>query len=316
MEVEKTSITSSKFLCEICDFKCSKKGDFSRHLTTDKHKKMQNGSILEVKEENKTPDLIDLDKHLNFKCECGKSFKTHSGMWKHKKRCKKEETEIDEEQDNMMLSLMLEVVKSNSDFKNLLVEQNKQMMETFQEVCKNGINNNINSHNNINSNNKAFNLQFFLNETCKDAMNIGDFVNSIKFDLADYEKIGELGFIEGMSDIIIRNIKMLDVTMRPVHNMDSKRETVYLKDQGVWEKSSDDDNKKLRKSIKKMTHTNFKNINLFKDKYPGCMGCDSKYGEMFFKYQKEACGGTHDDYYNETKIITKLAKEITVDKKM
>ena len=153
------------------------------------------------------------------------------------------------------------------------------------ELTKNGINN-TNSHNNTtNSHNKAFNLQFFLNETCNDAMNIMDFVDSIKLQLSDLEKVGELGYVEGISNIITNNLKAIDITKRPVHCTDKKRETIYIKDEGQWEK--EDDNKtKIKKAINKIAHKNIKLINEFREKYPECRKSDSHLSDKYNKIPK------------------------------
>jgi hypothetical protein len=220
---------------------------------------------------------------------------------------------------------VLDVVKSNSEFKNLIIEQNSKFFEQNDEfkhliadqnnkiidVCKNN-----NSIVNVNSNNKAFNLQFFLNETCKDAMNISEFVDSLTLQLSDLENVGKLGFVEGMSNIIIENMKLLDISKRPIHCMDTKREVMYLKDQNTWEKTSDDDNKKIRRAIKQIATKNVKNLRLFKEKHPDCINYNSKYSDQYLKLQTESCGGKHPDYENESKIIKRLAKVMAVDKSL
>ena len=142
--------------------------------------------------------------------------------------------------DNVLITLVTEVVKSNNEIKlqNMeLQKQNQEMQKQILDVCKNGIINN--SVTQVNSHNKTFNLNVFLNEDCKDAMNITDFVDSIKFQLADLEHMGKVGYVEGLSNIFIKNLKALDVTKRPVHCTDQKRETIYIKDDGVWTKEID-----------------------------------------------------------------------------
>ena len=187
------------------------------------------------------------------------------------------------------------------------------MQKQLLDVCKNGIINN--SNNNINSNNKTFNLQVFLNEDCKDAMNITDFVNSINLQLSDLESVGKLGYVEGISNIIIKNLSAMDVTKRPVHCTDPKRETIYIKDGDVWEKD-DDDNKKLRKMIRSVAFRNCKNTRLFKEKYPDCTKYDSKYSDIYNKIIVEVMGGgpKSNDIENQNKIMKKIAKVMTIDK--
>jgi hypothetical protein len=155
----------------------------------------------------------------------------------------------------------------------------------------------------------------FLNEDCKDAMNITDFVNSINLQLCDLEHVGKVGYVEGISNIIIKNLKALDVTKRPVHCTDPKRETIYIKDGDVWEKD-EDDNKKLRKMIKSVAFRNCKNTRLFKEKYPDCMKSESRYSDIYNKIIIEVMGGTSatNDIENQNKIMRKIAKEMTIDK--
>jgi hypothetical protein len=189
----------------------------------------------------------------------------------------------------------------------MIIEQNKQMIEMSK-------NNSIPNNNNINSHNKTFNLQLFLNETCKDAMNIMDFVDSIKLQLSDLESVGKLGYIEGISKIIVSNLNLLDETKRPVHCADSKREVMYVKDDNKWEKESADKTK-LRNAIKRVTQHNTKLLKEFRIKYPGCDKSDSKYSTKYDKLTLEAFGGKGDDYEGkENKIIRNIAKNVIIDK--
>ena len=167
---------------------------------------------------------------------------------------------------------------------------------------------------NNNSNNKTFNLNVFLNEQCKDAMNIMEFVESVKIQFADLESVGKLGFVEGISSIIVKNLKAMDIHKRPVHCSDSKREVMYIKDEDKWEKENDDKNK-LRKAIKHIAQKNSKMIPEFKSKYPDCVYSDSNKSDQYNKLVIEAMGGKGDnDSEKENKIIKKLAKELLIDK--
>jgi hypothetical protein len=251
-----------------------------------------------------------------FQCQCGKTYNYLSGLCKHKKNCKGiEETEIYQELYKPTDSnLIIQLIKQNQEFKELLVEQNTKLVDTItQSIKNNSITNNNNNH--VNSHNKTFNLNVFLNEDCKDAMNISDFVDSIKFQLADLEHMGRVGYVEGLSNIIIKNMNALDVTKRPLHCTDEKRETIYIKDAGVWIKE-DEDNKNVRKLIKKVAFRNSKNIRLFKEKHPDCITSESKYSDTYSKIVIEAMGGGSkcNDYDSENKIIKKLTKMITIDK--
>jgi hypothetical protein len=195
-----------------------------------------------------------------------------------------------------------------------LIQQNNELQKQMLEVIKNGTCNTNISNSNNNSNNKTFNLQFFLNETCKDAMNIMDFVDSIKIQLADIESIGQLGFVNGMSKLIIKNLKALDENMRPVHCSDPKRESLYVKDANVWEKE-DPENKKMKKAIKYISHKNICAIPEWKSKYPDCIYSDSKKSNQYNHIVIESMGGPGDnDMEKADKIVKKIAKEVTIDK--
>jgi hypothetical protein len=191
-----------------------------------------------------------------------------------------------------------------------LVEQNSELLE----VIKNGTHNTSHSHNNTNSHNKTFNLQFFLNETCKDAMNIMDFVDSIKLQLPDLEKLGEIGYVEGISSIITSNLKALDITQRPIHCTDKKREVLYIKDEDKWEKEDDQKNK-LRKAIKRVAGKNQRLIPKFKEAHPDCIKAASRFSDQYNKMIIESMGGSGDnDLEKEDKIIKKITKEVVIDK--
>jgi hypothetical protein len=198
--------------------------------------------------------------------------------------------------------MVMELMKSNTELQ-------KQMLD----VCKNN-NTVIHNSNNSNNNNKTFNLQFFLNETCKDAMNIMDFVDSIKLQLSDLERVGEIGYVEGISNIINSNLKALDVTQRPIHCTDKKRETLYIKDEDKWEKENEDKSK-IRKAIKQISHKNSKMISMFKEAHPDCNKSVSKYSDQYNKIIIEAMGGPGDnDNEKEDKIIKNITKEVTIEK--
>ena len=277
------------FSCEICDFKCCKKSDFSRHVLTLKHKNAIKCYNIASKTANYTAEI--------FLCDCGKEFKHQPSLSRHKKKCQSSKD------DSSLTTLVLELVKSNTELQQQMIE-----------VCKNGTTTNNNINNTNNSHNKTFNLQVFLNETCKDAMNIMDFVDSIKFQLSDLESVGELGYINGLSKIIIRNLKALDENMRPVHCSDLKREKLYVKDAGKWEKECAN-NKILKNAIKYIAHKNVKMIPAFREKYPDCVYSDSRKSDQYNRLIIEAMGGDgNDEDLKSSKIITKIAKEVVIDK--
>jgi hypothetical protein len=324
MEDKKTPKNAKKFLCELCDFRCSKQSEWDRHLSTRKHKKETNGL--------QNDDIFAPKNAEPFMCSCGKIYKHRQGLWKHTKIClsvsdnvKKDSEKSTEDSilDNPTKELILLLVKENSELKNMMIEQQNKMFEQQNkmveqqnivlEIAKNGIHNITNNTTNTNSHNKAFNLNFFLNETCKDAMNIMDFVDSIKLQLTDLEKVGELGYVEGISNIIVKNLKELDVTQRPVHCTDKKRETIYVKEEDKWEK--DNENKKMHKMVRKVQDKNFKMIQKFKEKYPDYNRASSKHSDVYNNIIIESMGGKGDnDYEKEERIIKIVSKEVVVEK--
>jgi hypothetical protein len=287
--------SSKKFHCILCDYYASRKSQFTRHLQTQKHEWQQKST----NSNQKVPKSSEF-----FECKCGKIYKDRTGLWRHKKKCNiEEQPEIEENIINETIF--------DKDLIMMLVKQNSELLE----VIKNGTHNTNNSHNtntNTNSNNKTFNLQFFLNETCKDAMNIMDFVNSIQLQLSDLESVGKLGFVEGISNIITTNLKALDITQRPVHCTDKKRETIYIKDENKWEKE-DDQKKKMRKAIKRVASKNLNLLPKFKEAHPDCNKASSKYSDQYNKIIVESCGGSGDnDSEKEDKIIRNIAKNVTI----
>ena len=305
MSNEIISKSSNVFFCKNCDYYTCRESQYERHLTTSKHEIRTNTNKYEVKKFQKVPN------NRQYNCICGKIFKHASSLWNHKKKCRTtHNTEIGESiDDNHNIShkddMIMMLIKENSDFKTMMMEQQTMMME----VIKNG------THNTTNSHNKSFNLQFFLNETCKDAMNITDFVESIQLQLSDLESLGELGYVDGISNIIIKNLLDLDITKRPVHCTDRKREIMYVKEEGKWEK--DHSQQSMHKMVRKVADKNSRLIPKFKAAHPDCIKSTSKYNDQYTKLVIEALGGLGgDDFVKEEKIIRKITKVITVDKDM
>ena len=292
MFTQKSQKSIQNFLCKKCNYFTCKKTDFNKHLLTLKHK---NTDIMLTNVDKNATNVAD----KKFVCECGKEYKHRQSLYVHKKICGSEN--IVENKDNNKLVEYL--MKENLEFKNLILE-----------ALKNCSINNSNNIINTNSNNKSFNLQFFLNETCKDAMNINEFVNSIHLQLSDLEKVGELGYVEGISNIIVKNLNALDVTLRPVHCTDKKRETMYIKDEDKWEK--EDENKaKLHKMVRRVANKNIDLISEFKELYPDWKKSTSKVSDQFNKIIIESMGGAGDnDFEKEDKIIKKIAKQVFIDK--
>ena len=293
----------TKYVCINCDFKCCKKYSWERHIMTLKHSQVTESEPEVTKKGQKG------QKGQQLFCEnCGKDYHSRNGLWKHKQKCNKEEPKQDTtkkltefDKDELIISLL----KQNAE----LIKGQQDMVIKLTE---NGITNTNNSHNtnHTNSHNKAFNLNFFLNETCKNAMNITDFVDSIKLQLNDLMEVGELGYVEGISKIIVKNLNNLDETERPVHCTDKKRETMYVKDQGEWNK--EDDNKShLRKAIIKVADKNIRLLPQFREKYPEYKNAYSKVSD---KYDKMVIEVMTTDTNKEDKIIRNISNITTIDK--
>jgi len=285
------------FVCEKCLFITCNKKDYSRHIVTKKHI-INHSQCFSIEKPQKNP----------YKCICGKIYKENSGLWRHKKVC-----DFDEKNENNN--------NTNPEDKNdklieYLMKENKEIKEMILEIVKNGITNTNNSHNttnntnntNTNSHNKAFNLNFFLNETCKNAMNITDFVDSIKLQLSDLMEVGEIGYVEGISKIIVKNLNNLDETERPIHCTDKKRETMYIKDQGEWAKE-DEKKSRLKKAINKIADKNIRLLPQFREKYPEYKNSLSKTSDIHDKIVVEVME-TDDD--KKEKIIKNISKATTI----
>ena len=305
-EINGNNCLSKKYQCLTCDYFTDRKSNLDNHFKSLRHHKEINGNLLKQKLSS------------DHNCEnCGRVYKTNAGLWKHKKTCNEEfycktinqVQPIQQPGTQITTELVMELIKDNKEMKQIILEQHN----TINNLVKNGINN-INTNTNCMNNNKTFNLQFFLNETCKDAMNITDFVESIKVQLCDIENMGEVGYIEGISNIITSNLKALDVTERPVHCTDKKRETIYIKDDNKWEKE-DDNKSRLRKAIKKIASKNHKLLPAYREKYPGCQYAESKHADKYNKMVIEVLGGEGDnDAEKEDKIIRNISKVATIKK--
>ena len=328
MDTLDTSIeqkTSNRFCCEKCDYITCRKTNYNRHLSTDKHKRIHNVSkMIEFLEQNEQNEQKKV-----FKCICGLSYKFSQGLSKHKKICSyqydKNIIYNNEDDFKSLTNLVLQVVKQNQELVTLNTEltvktseaykQNQALTNKIVEMCGSTTNNTqINNHSNSHNNNKTFNLNMFLNETCKDAMNINEFVDSLQLQLSDLEEVGKLGFVEGISNIIVKNLKALDVHKRPVHCADKKREIIYIKDDNKWEKENEQ-KVRLRKAIKNIAYKNEKLLPKFKELHPGCNFSASKYADQYSKLVIEAFGGSgNNDMEKQDKIIKNIAKEIVIDK--
>jgi hypothetical protein len=307
---------AENFYCQKCDFKCFKMSDWNRHIIRRKHMDDKNDKFFGENDNEKTPNLLKPE----YVCECGRVYKYQSGLSRHKKTldcqykkyCDDESNnKIDESEIKMLTNLVLEVVKQNKELvfqNNETHKQNQELTNKIVEICKAGTTNNTQINN---TNNNTFNLNVFLNEKCKDAMNIMDFVDSLQLQLSDLEDVGKLGFVEGISNIIVKNLKALDITERPIHCADKKREIIYVKDEDKWEKESDQ-KLKIRKAIKRVATKNQKLLPKFKEAHPGCNYSESNYSDQYSKIVIESM--RDGDAEKQDKIIKRIAKEVLIDK--
>jgi len=258
-----------------------------------------------------------------FVCKnCDKIYKDNSGLWRHKKKCTvKEENENviiqddevcgikDSNQLELITELFHEQLKENKELKELLIEQNKKLIE-LAEKSQGQI---TNITNNTNTNN--FNLQVFLNEKCKDALNIMEFINQLQLNTSDLDMVGRVGYAEGISKIFIRGLKELDIFKRPLHCSDLKREVVYVKDKDSWEKDCED-KKTMKNAIKFIAAKNFNMINDWIEDNPEYNDYDSKKHKEYHNIILKASGGAtpEEDEKNYNKIIRNVAQEVTIDK--
>jgi len=310
MELNKV-LKNAEFYCEHCHFRCFKKSNYAIHTNTKKHIHRLAGNELENAE---------MKINANNNCECGKNYATLSGLWKHKKTCDNintnlvnNETESDVKNSNNNASdkdeLINYLIKENQEFKNMILEFVKK--DSYNQSTTNT---HSNSHNN--SHNKTFNLNFFLNETCKDAMNMKDFIKSLEMSLPELEKMGELGFAEGMSRVFVDRLNQLDVTKRPIHCSDVKREIIHIKDENKWEKDNANLDR-LRKIIKQLTIKNILRVDDWKKANQGCTEYSSRKNGQYLKINIEAIGPVDDGEVKRDfgKIIRRVAENTSIDKK-
>ncbi len=303
-----------RFTCLLCNYNTNKKSSYDNHINSKKHKMVTDVSGMGQKYAKIMPNHLgestfDLE---TFSCICGKQYLHRQGLWRHKKKCSRtseqqeeplESKEKDEPTDKELIMMLL---KQNSE----LIKEQADLKEIILEIVKNGTINNSNNTT-TNSHNKAFNLNFFLNETCKNAMNITDFVDSIKLQLSDFMNMGEVGFVEGISNIIVKNLNSLDETVRPIHCTDQKRETFYVKDKNIWEKD-DDEKKKMKQMIKSISYKNEKLMKTYKETYPDYNNPDSKRSDQYSKIMIEAMDCKDE---SREKIIKNISKATTIKPK-
>lgn len=302
MNDKKLPVISSKYFCSYCDYYTNKKSSYDKHLDTRKHLEATNGKVA----------LTDI-----HKCDiCDKVYKSRVGLWKHKKSCVKDDTpeekKEEEEKNNKYETLIMLLVKENQDFKQLIIDQNKKMMEMTENM---GNNHHNTTNTNTNSHNK-FNLNVFLNEKCKDAMSLTDFIKDMEISIEDFVETGELGFVDGLSRVMIERINNMDLYNRPLHCTDLKRETVYIKDAEKWEKDLNKEH--LRKAVKGVAYKNDRMRPIWYRETPDVDVLGSENCDKFLKYSQAALGGYGKEETKsfEDKIMRNVLKEVTIDKHM
>ena len=320
METKNTEKSPKKFICEKCDFTCSRLSEWNIHIARPKHTNRTFGTKKNLQTEK-------------INCDCGRNFVTHSGLWKHRKVCNKQKqcdfdgtNSINFEQDKFNNSnsinsinsinnnsctnnvVILNLLKQNQEFKDLIIDQNKQLIIQNKQLMELAKEKKIIV--NSTTNNK-FNMNFFLNEQCKDALNIMDFVNSLKMNLNDLDTVGKIGYIEGISKIFIRGLKELDIFKRPIHCCDLKREIIYVKDQDLWEKENDE-KEKIRMVIKHIADENIKQIPEWIKQNPESNDYETKKHLDYIKILGESMNCYTD--VNDNKIIRNVSKEVVICK--
>ena len=310
MLTKKAPKSTEIYLCEECDFKCSKQCYWDRHIATAKH--------MLLTDVNKSTNFNEADDKKTFDCTiCSKVYKSRVGLWKHTKVCTEPVLhniiyDCSSNEIKVLTNLVLEIVKSNTELQKQNHELQKQVFDVCQKIQPNNTTNINNSHNN--SHNKTFNLQFFLNEQCKDAMNIMDFVNTFQLQFSDLERIGEVGYVQGISNIVIDKLNEMDIHKRPIHCSDAKREIMYVKDKDVWEKENAN-NDKIRLALKHITKKNSDLIRPWANAHPGVLNSDHRLSDKYQEMIIEAMGGNSGTIREcETKIIKKISKMVLIDK--
>jgi hypothetical protein len=286
-----------KFKCEYCDYVTCKKNNLNKHFLSQKH--IITSKYFEAQKKVAAPYPV---------CVCGKTYKHRQSLHTHRKTCAVVAAELVTpvtEPMNLSSDVLMELIRQNKDLQNVLVEQNNKIMEMSKprQVVIN------------NTTNNQFNLQVFLNEQCKDALNIMDFVNSLQLQVKDFETTGRLGFVEGISRIIVNGLKQIDVHKRPIHCTDVKRETLYIKDQDLWEKANPDKNK-LKQAVNMVAQKNLRQLPKWQEENPDCTNINAKENETYLQLSLAALGGRtpEEDAKYMDKIVRNVLKEVVIDK--
>ena len=285
------------YVCEDCNYSTSKKSQYNRHLLTEKHKRVI---------------ILNTISNDNFECECGKIYKHKPSLYNHKRKCTsicQENIQVVTISDSNIVdvsnnTMILELIKQN----NTILLENKELKNLIIDLASK-----VGSTNNTYISNNSFNLNFFLNETCKDAISMNDFIQNIEIQLKEIENIGNNGYISGVTDIITSRLKQLDITKRPVHCTDLKRETLYIKDENTWNK--DKENEKMRNMITRIANKSYRSIPRWREEYPECKDPENDKYDFCIKMMRNVLGEIGDEQLKlDDKVIKNIAKLVIVDK--
>ena len=290
--------------CDICVYSCVRKYNMDKHYLTLKHIRLTTTS--------KNPQNVVVPLETNHQCICGKKYKHSSSLAKHKHMCdfaKKISGGLVESSD-----IILDLLKGQHEFKELLVEQNKQIITLTDKLNSQTIHNTqiINTQNIKNQTNMTFNLNYFLNEKCKDAINMKDFIDSLSVSFTDLENTGRVGFVKSITQYLTRELSKLDIYSRPIHCSDTNRKILHIKDENIWQKDNDQ-HVTTKKLLSKINHKmNVSQILNWKNANPRCEQSDDKLNSIYLKMVGNLAAGDNDTY---EKIITNVSDKISIDKK-
>jgi hypothetical protein len=304
------------FLCNECNFVCSKQSNYDKHVSTLKHKIRTNTNKYEQKNAEKK----------SYDCQCGKSYKHASSLWNHKAKCDFSENTSDEnppDYSSMQLQvavekpeltdIILEMVRDNKEFKNMLVEQYRTMIEISQKPVI--TNNSNNTH--MNSHNKQFNLNFFLNEQCKNAINLSEFVENVKLGISELENVADIGYVDGVTQIFMNGLKDMDIYTRPLHCTDIKREIMHVRENNTWIKDTPDQ-AKIKSAIRRIAFRNIQQISEWNKQHPDSQILDTTDFNRAFQIMRESLGDTCPGGVekNNEKVARNIIKAVYVDKNL